>query len=552
MPPTILNDAVQQVVDKLSRLNGGHNIHRIPEPLLDRAREQVRILQTRVALGKLGRHDRPERRAAIVLEYVVRQSQSSSSNSGGSGSGSTSAAGSISTGTAPVTRLSMPDLAKAVGIKLTHLQELHKMVGNYLQPAQQQQRQRQINRPATSRLQSSIPASRLVGRGAPGATTTDEDTTIAAPNSQLEKSRRLRSTMTQSASASSNASSANANHSNSRIPDLAIRLAAFVVDPHGFGRQAELLLAAIERHISSAQTAVHERRGNLYDLQRYRTAYEAACFYHVVTTRGQQQQPGGGGGAAVSKVSARRKSDKHNHEDHNNINADDGDDAKHQRPLQVADLVEASNDFTYLELKQVLPNVVQLAGRIEQEKVQQQKLQKEKQQQSQSTSSRNSTKKSATTMTAASKRKQAPDSNATSTTTSAAKKQAMIKEMTRQKDDHFHAEYDNNRYDDSGMILEESVVDTDVVTFAEWKEQMLSQAIHQAKQDIRIETSATATSTTTTVDGNDDVDASKDIAIDDDDNDDDNTIAYDTALERAADTVLLKYGLLSLPVFAAS
>jgi hypothetical protein len=30
------------------------------------------------------------------------------------------------------------------------------------------------------------------------------------------------------------------------------------------------------------------------------------------------------------------------------------------------------------------------------------------------------------------------------------------------------------------------------------------------------------------------------------------TISYETALERAADTVLLKYGLLSLPVGAAA
>jgi hypothetical protein len=107
----------------------------------------VRIHHKLASSGKLGRHDRPERRAAIVLEYVVRQSSATGNNSA---TGST------------VTRLSMADLAKAVGIKLTHLQELHKKVGNYLQPAQQQQR----NRPTTS-MQSST-ASRLVGR-APGA-----------------------------------------------------------------------------------------------------------------------------------------------------------------------------------------------------------------------------------------------------------------------------------------------------------------------------------------------------------------------------------------------
>jgi hypothetical protein len=518
MPPTILNDAVQQVVDKLSRLND--NIH-IPEPLAARAREQVRILQTRVAVGKLGPHDRPEVRAAIVLEYVVRQSQSSNSN----GSGSTAAG-------ATITRLSLPDLARAVGIKVTHLQELHKMVGNYLQPAQQQRK-----RPTTA-LQSST-ESRLTGR----ATAT---TTIAAPNSQLEKSRRLRSTMTQSANASSDPNNSSNTTLNSRIPDLAIRLAAHVVDPHGFSRQAETLLAAIEHHISSAQTAVHERRGNLYDLQRYRTAYEAACFYHVATTRGQQQ-----GGGGVSKVSARRKGN--NHEDNNNNNADDGEDGR-QRPLEIADLVEASNDFTYLELKQVLPHVVQLAERIEQEKaqqqkVQQQRLQKEKEkQQKESTSSSNPTRKMhpslrrETATTTTSKRKQAPDSSATSTAT--AKKQA-IEEMTR-RDDQGHAEYDNNHYNENGMLLEESVNDNDVVTFAEWKEQMLSQAIHQAKQDIRTENTATAA---TAVDDNDDVDVSNDIDVGDDNHD---TISYETALERAADTVLQKYGLLSLPVRTAT
>jgi hypothetical protein len=94
MPPTILRDSVQQVVEKLTRL---HSSMHIPEPLLARAREQVRILQTRVAVGKLGAHDRPERRAAIVLEYVVRQSQNQS--------------------TEKRLKLSSADLAKAVGIK---------------------------------------------------------------------------------------------------------------------------------------------------------------------------------------------------------------------------------------------------------------------------------------------------------------------------------------------------------------------------------------------------------------------------------------------------
>jgi vacuolar-type H+-ATPase subunit H len=89
--------------------------------------------------------------------------------------------------------------------------------------------------------------------------------------------------------------------------------------------------------------------------------------------------------------------------------------------------------------------------------------------------------------------------------------------------------------------------DDDIVTFQEWKEQMLSQAIHQAKQDIRNTTTAAAASSSTVDDNNN---KSKDTDTDTMDHvnasssRDDDSISYETALERAADTVLHKYGLL--------
>jgi hypothetical protein len=485
MPPTILRDAVQQVVEKLSQHISTAGLI-IPEPLVARAREQVRILETRVATGKLGQHDRAERRAAICLEYVVRQSQKKTSSS--------------------TVRLSLTDLARAVGMKLTHLQNLHEVVGNYLQQPQPQQRQQQKQPP--KRQQSSLLK----------ATATDI----------LDKRRKLRNSCDSAGGTDGTGSSSSSTISARRIHDLAICLAAHVVDPHGFAQQAVQLLSDVE-HYMKALTAVHERRGHLYDLQRYRAAYEAACFYQVAT-RGQghiQQQRAGGG--------ARRKSGANAHDNNDNDN-DDGP----QRPLQLADLVDASNDFTFLEVKQVWPHVKELAERIEQEKKIQQ--QKEKQGTAKNTAPTTSTtlRKQATVTTTTNTRKKASDrmSAAATAATTTAKKQVTATAT------EWDLSNDNN--DDTDMHLEVSH-DDDIVTFQEWKEQMLSQAIHQAKQDIRNTTTAAAASSSTVDDNNN---KSKDTDTDTMDHvnasssRDDDSISYETALERAADTVLHKYGLL--------
>jgi hypothetical protein len=294
MPPSILSDAVQQVVDKLANKRGIH----ISVPVQEQAREQLRILAARVTVGRLGVTDRAERRAAVVLEYACRQQRQTGSSSSSDGPTTTAAV-----------RLSLKDLAAITGVKLVQFELLHKTIGNYLQNNSSAALQRRGG--VASR--SSIPTTkRAAGATATVATMSSNnrqarDLTQAAQDTN-HKRRKLRS----------------ADERPNRIPDLALRLAAFTADPYGFARSAVTLLKDLETHVQ-ALPSVHERRGHLYDMTRYRAAYEAACFYHIVTRH--------------SSVGGNNAATKHRSNTAAAAAAQD-EGPQQQRPLELADLVE--------------------------------------------------------------------------------------------------------------------------------------------------------------------------------------------------------------------
>jgi hypothetical protein len=121
-----------------------------------------------------------------------------------------------------------------------------------------------------------------------------------------------------------------------------------------------------------------ERRGHLYDLQRYASAYEAAALYYVATTTYQTNQRSAhedtekdSRQSKGQKQSKKGKDEALNLENENfpEINENEEEQLyfkgrKHVRGLQLDDLMDASNDYTYLEIMQVLPRVKTLAEKL--------------------------------------------------------------------------------------------------------------------------------------------------------------------------------------------
>ena len=81
MPPIILDSVVERVAQKL---NNKDEPPRISPATVQAAAEKYRLLETRVAVGRLPSSkklcDSAERRAAVLLECTAREMQQNTSN----------------------------------------------------------------------------------------------------------------------------------------------------------------------------------------------------------------------------------------------------------------------------------------------------------------------------------------------------------------------------------------------------------------------------------------------------------------------------------------
>jgi hypothetical protein len=170
-------------------------------------------------------------------------------------------------------KIPLKNLAQASFLKLVNFQKLHQLVGNFLVNTSAQKRSEE-----TYSLQNS--ASNGAGSG--------KDRHKLLPSS---------------------------------IPSLAIKFGPYVRDPTGFASKAQDLFSQIERHAKGMNASAS--RQQLYDLQRYQRAYEAACFYIVAT---KEKKP--------NKASSYDQ---------------DGE----EKSLDLATLLEASTEFTELQFRHV-------------------------------------------------------------------------------------------------------------------------------------------------------------------------------------------------------
>lgn len=329
MPPNyILQNVVERVAEALHKQQPDLQI---PAAVIRAASEQYRRLETRVRVGSLPHGDSQERRAVVLLEACARH-----------GTGQR--------------LLSWPVLGAAVHVKTTSsLPQLQHVLLNFLQPASAGRQ----------------PAAQQVGSSAEvvGGTT-------------AARSRRVRNHVVNYKEDQRGAAAAAPLYVPKVLPALVIRLAGHLVDPHGTQKLAAQLLNDIhsyycQDHYGTISSAA-DRRGHLYDLQRYAPAYEAAALYHIATTVGNTSSGAASGAPRVGKKAAKKVKTKDealhpDDDDETGANNDDNDDQQRQqqdlseqplRGLQLADLMDASTEFTYLEVKQVLPRVRELARKV--------------------------------------------------------------------------------------------------------------------------------------------------------------------------------------------
>jgi len=254
-----------------------------------------------------------------------------------------------------------------------------------------------------------------------------------------------------------------------------------------------------------------ERRGHLYDLQCLGAAYEAAALFYVATTTKQTARNSHGAKNAVATRGKKSKAQQKNtgsmsvahdraldeEEEEAGQDVDNTDDLQdsqakqqqqqQQRSLQLSDLVDASAAFTYLQVKEVLPRVQELAGLIQKEKTKEQR---------QNTNNANSNSADPSNKPLRRKTKKRPWQNSETT---AVPFEGLV--------DSSHRLQDATNNDSSTMMAQDT---PSTPSFLDWKEEILAQVQDQAQQQ------------------------------------NDSNAASTNAMEWAADQVLQKYGLLDV------
>ena len=376
MSISFAQNPVERVVAALRRQQPGGLY--IPTEVIRDASEKYRLLATRIPVGAIqlqppSQKDSSERRAAVLLEYFSRQNRV-----GANGADSTVHSDH---------RLNWSILAAAVYAKSpAPLQQLQNILVSFMQPVV-----------LGNKRYKKQAADNSFG----------EDSHVVSLRQRMHPVN-YKESVRSSANTSSHKISSGFGYIPRILPELVIRLAGHLMDPNGTQKLACRLLNDIHTYYdhptnfeasslssrdldgSSCSNAA-ERRGHLYDLQRYSSAYEAAALFHVATTSMDQNQesfknnsrqsvPNGRVSKKKSKngrVSAKLKDEAPYLEEDDNDGMDDvADDRSNAHPnapdeeipivrsLRIEDLVEASTEFTYLEVKQVLPRVQTLAKKL--------------------------------------------------------------------------------------------------------------------------------------------------------------------------------------------
>jgi hypothetical protein len=342
----------------------GMKDRRSESSLVTRALDEYRLLETRVKVGRLGKGDTCEARAACLLRRCYLHFQTTSSSAQASASSRDG--------------MAWETLAHHVGARPATLQTLHSQITNYLvdnttTAASKQQRHQHARQEGVGGGGSINPRHVPVGAGKSANSTTGSSDSnrpyvVAAPNGRTTRA-------------------GNVDHAHLEMADrelwaaLSIRLQCPIL----WVQQAKALWAQLETHVQSMPNA-HERRGYQYDMSRYRPAYQAACLYYILSRRSKSSSNSHSSPATKSGTNtSRKRGSKKNGDDDdgslvttttttNNSNNKSvkrsldgprgGGSGSREVTHKMVDFV-LPNSFTYLELQQVSKQVAQFVEEIE-------------------------------------------------------------------------------------------------------------------------------------------------------------------------------------------
>jgi hypothetical protein len=239
--PLILQDAVQQLLRKLPPSKAAT----VTEEDTRRVRDALRVLDIKVRVRSLGKYDRVENRAAVLLALVLQ-------NRPVAGGGHNA--------------VSIAELAKAASLKEDSFRQLYTNIGHYYPDLFPKKK-------TTANLSSS--STRPTSRGTPKRTATE-----AAPARRSNRRTRTLQSLDDDED----------DPTSRLLPSLAIRLASHLTDPHGVANRAKILWHQVFAHALKIQVTADGRRGQEHDLKRYAAAYQAAVLYVVATRRDMQQR----------------------------------------------------------------------------------------------------------------------------------------------------------------------------------------------------------------------------------------------------------------------
>jgi hypothetical protein len=233
--PLILQDAVQQLLRKLPPSMAVT----VTDEDTRRVRDALRLLGTKVPANSLGKYDRVENRAAVLLALHMQN------RPGGQDT------------------VSIAALAKAANLKEKSFRLLHTNIGHYYPDLFPKKKTAAVL--STSRRPESRAPKRAATEAAPARRPRRRTRTLQCLDDEDDPTSRL-------------------------LPSLAIRLASHLTDPHGVATRAKILWHQVSAHALATQVTAEGRRGQAHDLQRFAAAYQAAVLYVVATRRDMQQR----------------------------------------------------------------------------------------------------------------------------------------------------------------------------------------------------------------------------------------------------------------------
>jgi hypothetical protein len=256
----------------------------VPKEIICAASEKYRMLAIHVRVGSIklqpaSQKDTSDRRAAALLELCTRQYHLNDDYCGNKKN------------QALPPHIPWSSLAAAVHAKSHHpIQQLQHILINFLQPNFTESiKKRPIQGVFSIDNGAAFERSRSLRRRVHTTSYKDADVTL---------------TLNRTTGSSVRCSASEVKYAPKILHELVIRLAGFLDDPHGIQMKTSQLLGDIYSYYENGNnydakgddtdttrySDTAERRGHLYDLQRYASAYEAAALYYVATTTYQTNQ----------------------------------------------------------------------------------------------------------------------------------------------------------------------------------------------------------------------------------------------------------------------